>query len=103
MPAEHTIEVQIDTVDEERIRRVETELEDVQPQRWRSARDIGTVITIASSLVGLVNSLMILKDRLAADRDAPSVKVRNAQRDEVDLAQATREELEQLLEAASGT
>ena len=93
------LEVQIDTVDEERVRRVEAELDDVQPQRWRSARDIGTVITVASSLVGLVNALLVLKDRMTADRDAPTVRVRNAQREEVDLAQATREDLERLVEA----
>ena len=100
MPDEHRLEVQIDTVDEERVRRVEAELDDVQPQRWRSARDIGTVITVASSSAsGPVNALLVLKDRMTADRDAPTVRVRNAQREEVDLAQATREDLERLVEA----
>jgi hypothetical protein len=97
MPDESTLEVVIDTTDEDVIRFVEETMSTVEPQRWKNTRDIMTVLTIASSAVALVNALLALKDKLAAEAEALRVTVKNTDRDEIDLATATRADLERLL------
>jgi hypothetical protein len=97
MPEDVMLEVHLDVVDEDRLGLIESELASVNPQRWRSSRDIGTVITIASSAVGLINALLILKDRIMTEIHPPKVAVKNEEREEVDLASASREDLERLL------
>jgi hypothetical protein len=91
------LEVHIDVVDEARLGEIESGLAAVNPQRWRSSRDIGTVITIASSAVGLINALLTLKDRIMTELHPPKIEVKNEDREAVDLASATREDLERLL------
>lgn len=97
MSEEMMLEVHVDVVDDERLAQIETDLAPVNPQRWRSSRDIGTVITIVSSGVGLINALLTLKDRIMAELHPPKVEVKNENREAVDLASASREDLERLL------
>jgi len=97
MTEETMLEVVIETKDEDLVREVEAAIADANPTRWKDTRDILTVITIVSSSVGLVNSLLTLKDHLAKRRDAPRVVVRNADRDACDLADAEPDELDALV------
>jgi hypothetical protein len=97
MTDQPTLEVVIDTIDEDVIRSIEETMSTIESERWKNARDIVTVLTIASSAVALVNALLTLKDRLAGETRALRVTVKNTDREEVDLTSATREDLERLL------
>lgn len=96
-PGQPTLELAIDTVDDESVQTIEQELVEVAPQRWPATRDIVTIITIASSAVALIEALLSLRERLLAQRHAPKVTVKNAEREEVVLIAATRADLERLL------
>lgn len=104
MVDEVMVELAVDTTDEELLREIEQAVAEANPQRWPETRDIGTIIALASSSVGLVNTLLALKASLAKKHDKPEVTVviRNENRDEVRLADIT-EETAQALVSGSGT
>lgn len=103
MPEEELLEVAVDTVDDEVLTDLEDAMPDVKIDRWQSTRDIGTILTLASTSVGLINALLTLKDRLLAHAHPPNVTVKNAERDEVVLLTASREDLERLLSRETTT
>ena len=96
-----TLELAIDTKDEETLRVIEATLSDVAPERWPDNRDIVTIIAIASSAITLVNALLDLKKRLKKElKSPPSVIIRNADRVELSLPDVTEETLRVLIKGS---
>jgi hypothetical protein len=94
-----TIEVVLDTVDQSTISKVEEDLSDLSPKRWKSTRELITVLTIASTVVTLIKTLLEIREKLAKQKDAPRMLLRNANRDEIDLASAQEDQLRAFLSA----
>jgi hypothetical protein len=94
-----TIEVVLDTVDQSTISKVEEDLSDLIPKRWKSTRELITVLTIASTVVTLIKTLLEIREKLAKQKDAPRMLLRNANRDEIDLASAQEDQLRAFLSA----
>ncbi|WP_221361901.1 hypothetical protein [Streptomyces beigongshangae] len=63
----------------------------------RSRFDPVTVFGICAGVVGLVDALFSLADRLRRRRPPPRVEVRNEEGDTLVLVEVTRDELEQFL------
>jgi hypothetical protein len=103
MADEVMLELAVDTTDEDLLREIEQAVLEANPQRWPETRDIGTIIALSSSSIGLVNALLALKASLARKHDKPhvTVVVRNESRDEVRLADIT-EQTAQALVSGSG-
>jgi hypothetical protein len=94
-----TLELAIDTKDEDTLRAIEDALSDVAPERWPDTREIVTIIAIVSSAITLVNALLDLKKRLSKEVPSPpSIVIRNADRVELTLPNATEETLRALIE-----
>ena len=97
-----TIELEIDTTDEGTIRAIEEALAGVEPQRWDQSREILTILTVAASAVALVNALLDLKKRLSKpDLPAPTIVIKNVNRLELNMSDATPETLRELIEDSS--
>jgi len=93
------LELAIDTVDEETVRAIEEALGDVSPERWPQTREIVTIITIAASTVALINALLDLKAKLSKKGLAPpTIVIRNVERLELALPDATKTSLEALIQ-----
>ncbi|TDU84452.1 hypothetical protein EV138_6923 [Kribbella voronezhensis] len=99
MADEVTLEIEIDTTDEATVRAIEQALAEVEPQRWDQTREVVTILTIAASAVALVNALLDLKKRLSKpDTPAPTIVIKNLNRLELNMSEATPETLRELLE-----
>lgn len=98
METDVTLELVIDSKDEQTLRAIEQALGGVDPQRWPETRDVMTIITVASSTVALVNALLDLRSKLAKKgTPAPSVVIKNVNRMELALPEASKETLEALI------
>ncbi len=82
MSGEVTLELAIDTKDE---------------QTLRETRDILTIITIASNAVALVDALLSLKSRFHQQQATPPIVIKNVNRLELTLPNATPESLRELI------
>ncbi|WP_112239895.1 hypothetical protein [Kribbella monticola] len=99
MADEVTLEIEIDTTDETTVRAIEAALAEVEPQRWDQTREVVTILTIAASAVALVNALLDLKKRLSKpDTPAPTIVIKNLNRLELNMSDATPETLRELIE-----
>jgi len=94
-----TIEVVLDTVDPSAVSKIETDLGDLNPKRWKNTRELITILTVASTVVTLVKTLLEIREKLAKQKDAPRMLLRNANRDELDLAKAQEAQLTASLSA----
>jgi len=118
MSEEAQLEIAISGTDDATVDDIMTALADVGAERWPQTRDLQTILTVASSAVALVNALLDLRDRFFAQRAAPaddtvaagaparaagvasSIVIRNVERLEINLADATPESLQALLASA---
>ena len=109
------LEVAVDTTDEETLREIESMLAGANPQRWPGTRDIGSIITLASSSVGLLNALLALKGSWSARSKAKNAQggtgtdtaddakrgvtivIRNADREELRLEDVTDQTVQILI------
>jgi len=97
MPDDVTLELEIDTTDEETIHLIEQALAEASPQRWDQSREIVTILTIAASAITLVNALLDLKKRLSKpDTPPPTITIKNLDRLELTLTDTTEESLKSL-------
>jgi hypothetical protein len=98
MGGEVTLELAVDTKDEETLRAIEQALGGVSPQRWQDTRDIITIITVVSSAVALINALLDLKNKLSKQESPPpSIVIKNVNRLELTLPNATVDSLQALI------
>jgi hypothetical protein len=104
MADEIMLELAVDTTDEEAVSAIEEAVAAANPKRWESTRDIGTILTLASSSVGLLNALLVLKASLGKkDRDKDkeqrglTIVIRNAEREELRLEDVSEESVTILL------
>jgi hypothetical protein len=98
MSGDVTLELAIDTKDEQTLRAIEEALGDVGPRRWPETRDILTVITVASGTDALVDALLSLKSRFGQEPAAPPIVIKNVDRLALTLPEATPESLRELIE-----
>jgi len=97
-----TLEIEIDTTDEETVRAIEEALAELEPQRWDQTRELVTILTIAASAVALVNALLDLKKRLSKpETPPPTIVIKNVNRLELNMTEATEETLRELIEDPS--
>lgn len=97
------LELIIDSNDDTVTKEIEESLGSIEVVRGRKARvlDPVTILAIAAGVVQLVNELLALQEKLKQRRQLPSVTVRNLRGDSVTLVDATREQLQALVEADS--
>jgi hypothetical protein len=98
------LQLQVSSRDETDIGAVEAtlaDLDDVTVERWRQPRMVDpiTILTVAGGTVGLVNGLMDLKDRWAARKKSPRLTLENESGDQLELQDATREQVESFVVA----
>ena len=100
MEQHKTLELVIDSQDENLIREIESSLGSVQPVRGRKARPIDpiTVLAIAAGTVKLINELLALKKSLDERKITAKIKVRNIDGDTVDLDHASQDSLAKLVQ-----
>jgi hypothetical protein len=97
-----TLEIEIDSTDEETVRAVEQALAEVGPQRWGQTREVVTILTVAAGAVALVNALLDLKKRLEKPATAPpTIVIKNVNRLELNISDATAETLQELIKNSS--
>ena len=103
-----TLEVQIDTLDEEDIRAAETALkapsQDISVRRWPRARVVDplTIFAVVGGAVGLVDALLSLRERWVTRRRSVKIRIKNEANEELELIAANRADLENFL-ARSGS
>lgn len=98
MSGEVTLELAIDSKDEQTLRVIEEALGDVNPRRWPETRDILTVITIASNAAALVDALLSLQSRFRQEQATPPIVIKNVNRLELTLPNAAAESLRELID-----
>ena len=100
MADERTLEIVVDTVDENTVSDLEKDLTGLGPKRSRPTRDLVTVLTIVSTVVTIVKTLLEIRDKLKKKAGSKAVRIRNAERDELDLLTSSDEEIERFVGAA---
>lgn len=100
MPEQRMFEVVVDTVDDKTVSDLERALSAVNPQRTQPTRDIVTVLTIVSTVVTIVKTLLEIREKLKAAGSEQPVRIRNAERDELDLLSASDEAIEAFVREA---
>jgi len=93
-------EVVVDTIDETTVRELETGLSGLNPQRTPPTRELITVLTIASTVLTIVKTLLEIREKLKAKGSTQPVRIRNIERDELELLSATDEAIEQFVRDA---
>lgn len=94
-----TLEIRIETTDEVTVRAIEEALAEVEPRRWNQTREVVTILTVAASAVALVNALLDLKKRFSKPgTPPPTVVIKNVNRLELSMTDATPERLRELIE-----
>ena len=103
MSDEFTLEVAVDTTDEDLLREIEHAVADANPRRWPTTRDMGTVIMVVSDITGLINALLALKAAFDKKTSAQpiSIVIRNENRDQLTLADVTEQSARELVADAS--
>ncbi len=99
-----TLEIEIDSTDEETVRAIEQALAEVGPHRWGQTREVVTILTVAAGAVALVNALLDLKKRLEKPATPPpTIVIKNVNRLELNISDATAETLQELIkDSATG-
>ncbi len=98
---EPSLEIAVQSSDPDELSLIEAALraEDLQFERLKPSRvvDPVTLIALAGGVVGLVNGVLALSDRLRSRNAAPIVVVRNEAGDELPVEGISRQELENLI------
>jgi hypothetical protein len=85
------LDIRIGSTDPSVIGPIEAAVDQLAPARLEQHRDIGTVLTVASSAVNLANGLIALWKELKGRRQPPSVTVEAASGEQLDLSAARSE------------
>jgi predicted component of type VI protein secretion system len=100
MDDEVMLEVAVKTTDTIVVDEIQSALSEVSPQRWPQDRDPFTILAIAANAGTIISALLDLKDRLSKRSEpAPQIVIRNVERFELTLPDATEETLHQLIDA----
>src|SRR5437879_4426294 len=100
MADEATVEISIESKDEQVLREVEQALSDVNPKRWKDTRDLVTIIAVSAGVAKLITALLELKEHLVKKKSTelpPQIVVNNINRQKIALTDATAESLRKLL------
>lgn len=96
------LEVAVKTTDTITLDEIQAALSEVNPQRWPQDRDPFTILAIAANAGTIISALLDLKDRLSKHSEpAPQIIIRNVERLELTLPDATEETLRQLIDTDS--
>jgi hypothetical protein len=95
---ERMLEVVLDTVDEPAVQKIETELAPLNPKRARPTRDLLTVLTIIATVAAIVKTLLEIRSELRKSRSDGKVRIRNADRDELDLIASSEDQIRAFIE-----
>ena len=100
MDDEVMLELAVKTTDTVALDEIQAALSEVNPQRWPQDRDPFTILAIAANAGTIISALLELKDRLSKQsKPAPQIVIRNVERLELTLPDATQETLRQLIDA----
>jgi hypothetical protein len=98
MPDEIMLELAIGTTDAQTVQDIEAALSAVSPQRWPQDRDPLAILAIAANAGTIISALLDLKDRLSKRSEPPpSIVIKNVNRLELTLPNATEETLRALI------
>jgi hypothetical protein len=100
MPDAAMFEVVVDTVDEATVVALEKDLGALRPQRARPTREILTVLAITASVLSIIKTLLEIREKLKSEGRTLPVRLRNADRDEVELLSASAEAIEAFVKSS---
>jgi len=84
-----TLEIELNTIEQA----IESDLRAVNPKRCKETRDLMTVLTVVSTVATLIETLLEIREKLTKQRTAPEITMRNANRDELRLREASEEQI----------
>ncbi len=100
MADEVELELAIRTDDPALLDEIQAWLGEANPERWPQDRDPFTILAIAANAGTIISALLDLKDRLGKrEQPAPQIVIRNVERLELTLPDATEQTLRQLIDA----
>lgn len=92
------LEVVLETIHEPTVQKIEAELASLNPKRARDTRDLLTVLTIIATAASIVKTLLEIHAALRKSKNGGKVRIRNAERDELDLIASSEDQIRAFIE-----